>query len=191
MPAKKKASKNAPRTRTKSAKSRPAAAPNSQPSFKNALLGLGLVALVAIGIYSYNVYKNSEIETIGLTVCNDQEVCEKSMHIHTEVDVTVCGKPTSLFKETGNLADTHTHKEDDLLHWHDKVKVDKNGNTTGGEEDRKIRSIIDLYLKDNLPQSCTTKGPTGKFKLTVNNTIVEDVENYVWKDGDKLELTYE
>lgn len=173
-----------PRTHT----SKPA---RQEPSLKNALLGLSLITLLAGGIYSYNIYKNSKIETTGLTVCNDQDVCEKSMHIHTKVDVTVCGKPTSLFKETGNLADTHTHKEDDLLHWHDKVKVDKDGNTTGGEEDRKIRSIIDLYLKDNLPRSCTTKGPTGKFKLTVNNIVVEDVENYVWKDGDKLELTYE
>ena len=163
----------------------------SQPPLKNILLGLGALALLAGGIYSYNVYKNSEIETSGVVVCNEAGVCEKSMHIHAEIDITVCGKKFDLPKDIGNLADTHTHKEDNLLHWHDKVRIDKDGDTTGGEEDRKVSSVIDLYLKDQLPGKCSGSVKSGIFNLTVNNTTVEDVNNYVWKDGDKLKLTFE
>lgn len=187
MPAKKSAKRKAQTAkRTKTLVSTP-----SQPPLKNILLGLGALALLGGGIYSYNIYKNSEIETSGVVVCNEAGVCEKSMHIHAEIDITVCGKKFYLPKDVGNLADTHTHKEDNLLHWHDKVRIDRDGNTAGGEEDRKISSVIDLYLKDQLPEKCSGSAKAGTFGLTVNNTVSEDIMNYVWKDGDKLKLTFQ
>ncbi|MEM3127342.1 MAG: hypothetical protein QW331_04735, partial [Candidatus Woesearchaeota archaeon] len=76
-------------------------------------------ALLIIGIlYSVFYYYASGAEK-GLIICKSPDKCEIAMHIHADLIIEACGKQINLPLEKGDLSKTHTHKEENLLHWHD------------------------------------------------------------------------
>ena len=147
-------------------------APKSQPPLKNALIGLGVIGALALGIYSIQTYNKTEIETVTVPGVE---------HIHATLLVTICGKKFNLPRNTGNTENSHTHKEENTLHWHAK---------TVSENVRNMKYVEDELLEDKFPKECK-KGVKTKTSLTVNGQNRIDAQNYLWQDGDKLELTFE
>lgn len=163
------------------------------------LSGIIVLILVAAGIYSYREYQNSEIETGGLIVCNEKGECQKSLHMHANLDVSICGQNKDLPKDTGRLDSVHTHKEKNLLHFEERLPADKNGNILNTEP-LALKAALDGILKMKASGQCIgdycnggkcSNGKKANWQLTANGEKQEDFQNYVWKDGDKLELTFE
>lgn len=154
-----------------------------------ALILASVILLVATGFYSYRRFKESGFEEEGFVVCNKEDVCEKSVHIHATLNVSICGENKNLPKETGRLNRVHTHKEQNLLHFHERLRVSPQTQELINPEPLTIKAAIREILKIELPDQCPD-GKPGKLKLTVNGEPQGKIPDYVWKDGDKIELTF-
>ena len=158
---------------------------------------VALVIVVLLG-YSYLAFRESKIEQEGVVVCREN-VCEKSIHIHSTLLVSVCGKPQNLPKETGELTDLHTHKEKNTIHFHERLKVAPNGNLLDPTPLMLDNAVQALFNK-KLTQECfgefcngdsCPNGQPGKLSLTVNGKLEEKIPTFLWQDGNLIELTFE
>lgn len=170
-----------------------------QASLSKFLLGIALAILLVVGIYSYQQYKSSQIETEGLVICSKDGVCEKSLHIHAELNVAICGKDATLAKDKGDFSDIHTHKETNLLHFHERLQVNPEGEILDNSPlklSTAVMALSGMSLSDEcIGDKCNGKrcpnGEPGKLKLTVNGLVQKEIAGYVWKDQDKMELRFE
>lgn len=163
------------------------------------LLGAVLIFLLGLGIYSYQQYKSSQIETEGLVICSKDGVCEKSMHIHAELNVAICGKDATPAKDKGDFSDIHTHKETNLLHFHERLQVNPKGEILDNSPlklSNAVMALLGMPLSEEcIGDKCNGKrcpnGKPGNLKLTVNGLVQKEIADYVWKDQDKMELRFE
>jgi len=84
--------------------------------FLSVLLLAGLAYGIWYSVEQYNLAKEN------ITVCSDSG-CIRTMHIHSDIDITLCGEKIVLPRETGPLNGLHTHKEKNYLHFHDKIPL--------------------------------------------------------------------
>lgn len=163
------------------------------------LLGTAIIFFGVLGFYSYQQFKDSGIETEGIVVCSKDGVCEKSMHIHAELNVAICGKDATLAKDKGDFSDIHTHKETNLLHFHERLQVNPKGEILDNSPlklSNAVMALSRMSLSDQcIGDKCNGKrcpnGNPGKLKLTVNGLVQKEIAEYVWKDQDKMELRFE
>ena len=167
------------------------------------LLGIGLGLL-----YSVAEYYDQGAEQ-GIIVCTSKTECSIAVHIHANLDVSVCGKEHVFPFEKGDLNKPHTHKEKNKIHYHALLKVDP--------VTKKILDPIDLTLKAFFDQmgerfngtclldKCNgdrcSGDPTAdagvmmsvQNKNVANNEWLTNLEyeNYVWKDGDKISIRFD
>ncbi len=145
------------------------------------------MGLFAAG-YSIYSYRQSRVDTEGIVICQ-ADICEKSLHIHASITVSICGKPVDLSDHTGDTNEQHTHAEDNLIHFHQRLKVDP-----------QTKAILDpspLYLKNlfqnlnlTFPSLCPN-GKPGKLKVIVNGQESPLLDQYPWADGDVIKVTYD
>lgn len=145
-------------------------------SIKNILTGLAVLILLGAALYSYQYYRGSDIEKEGIVICNRQGECEKSLHIHSALLATICGETQNLLKDTGELADLHTHKQSNVLHFHERLKVTPAGeivDSTPLTLENATRAVLGLELEDNecIGEYCNgdrcPNGRPGTLSLTV------------------------
>lgn len=158
-----------------------------------------IAALIATGYYFYSQYQASDVAEEGVVVCNKNRECEKSIHIHADLEVTICSQLYALDKDTGELADIHTHKESNTLHFHERLKSTPSGEILDYSPlylNNSVKSLLNFDLTNEcIGQWCNGEkcpnGKRGKLGLTVNDEKVKEIPAYVWKDGDKIQLTFE
>src|SRR3989344_7796724 len=150
-----------------------------------------IIVLLVLGVligYSVAYYLQSEVEETGVDVCVG-EVCSRSIHIHADLSGSICGQAINLTKEQGPLTEAHTHKEKNLLHFHNTLQFDRQTNRVLDYGPLALKkSLADLDMV--LPETCLGSDQAAKLQLKVNDKIVAAGLDYIWQDGDELELIY-
>ncbi len=167
----------------------------------NILISLVVIAVLVLLVYSYLTYKNSVSESgEDFVVCDQKGNCLIAMHIHTAVEISVCGNRVKLPPEAGDKTGTHTHKERDLLHFEERLKYDNLTQTILDKEPITLKTFFnhpDVNIKFNstcISDKCNgdlCNGSPGEIKFFVNNQTNNEFENYVWKDRDKIKIIFE
>lgn len=212
--------KSQARKRTTKTRKTPSSTRQKFP-LKYFLVGLAAFALAGIGFYSYSQYRESGIEQEGLIVCGRDGSCKKALHIHSALVVSICGEFRDLAKDTGELADIHTHKQSNVLHFHERLEVTPEGEVLDWSPlklSNAVKQVTGLELTNEcIGEFCNgstcPNGKRGRLSLTVvpgfcsgdscpgleaarkaiseRGEIQEEIADYVWKDGDLLELRFE
>ena len=152
----------------------------------------GIVVLAAFLAYSLWQYQKSGIAEEGIVTCANEQ-CFWSAHIHVAVPIKICGKEYSLEKFKGPLADVHTHGEENVIHWHDKLPYDPEnkvfleptpfalGTTL---ENQGILVDGDKIFGKTDGDLCG--GEKSSWKVFSNGKHLSDWQGYEWKDRDIL-----
>ena len=154
------------------------------------ILGILLItALAGFLIFSAYSYQNSEQEKEGFFACSqDGKICELSQHVHAQIEVNVCGEKITLSKEKGELNKTHTHKEKDKIHWHEKMQVDPATREPLDSTPLKISSFLQ-QMNYEFPDKCSDNS-NPMLSVTVNGSEASEKLDYTWKDGDDIIIEY-
>ncbi|OGI95700.1 hypothetical protein A2917_00035 [Candidatus Nomurabacteria bacterium RIFCSPLOWO2_01_FULL_42_17] len=167
---------------------------------KNLLITLFLLGLLAFLIYSFIEYQKSGIAKDGVVTCVNEQ-CFWSAHIHLNVPIQICGEEYALPKFKGSLADHHTHGDENVIHWHDKVAFDAEKKQFSGP----TPFVLDLIFKNlGLPitdESLLNKkdgdachGFISTWKVFINGVLHSghsDWRNYEWKDRDIIMFIFD
>lgn len=163
---------------------------------RNAGIAL-LLVLVLIGLgYSLHELYASGAAQRGVTVCVSPSECYWSAHIHASVDVTACGAGLRFPVEKGPLSGPHTHEEKNLIHFHERLRLNDAGAVVDATPLRlgaffdamNVTFDKDRILDKRNGDSCRE---ASVLKMTVNGKPRDTFRDYVWKDGDKIALVFD
>ncbi len=174
------------------------AMPRKKRGFKIAPLIYALViGAASIGIaYSVATYYRAGGEK-GFVVCG-AEGCVLAVHWHAQLKMKICGEPFHLPLEAGDLNKQHTHKERDKLHFHALIKTDVSGTKLLEPEKLRLGELFEQlgirFTKECFSNYCNQEacpnGSIGKLSVLVNGVPKPEGNDYVWKDGDEIEITF-
>ncbi|MBI2565179.1 hypothetical protein HYV79_04310 [Candidatus Woesearchaeota archaeon] len=164
--------------------------------WKKPLTTILIAVVLSFLVYSVLYYKWTGAETEGIFFCNEKG-CFWAAHIHASINIKICGEDYDFLLETGDLAGPHTHKERGKIHFHDKIPVDEKRNlldttpltiktftkTTGLQFNS---TCLGNYCNGDL---CPDES-IGKVSMNVNGNEELKYENYVWKEGDIIEIKF-
>ncbi len=166
-------------------------------SLKNVLGIFGLLALVGFFAYSVVQYRKSGIEQSGVVACVNEE-CFWSAHIHVNVPIQICGEKYSLSKFKGPLADSHTHGDENIIHWHDKILFDAEKKQFLESSPFALNLIFKTHELPITDESLLGKkdgdlcrGSASTWKVFVNEVLHPDWRNYEWKDRDIIVFVFD
>ncbi|MBI4146033.1 hypothetical protein HY489_01705 [Candidatus Woesearchaeota archaeon] len=162
------------------------------------IAGYALAILAAAYIaYSVWYYLSTAEKVEEFEVCYVDK-CIKTFHAHADITIDLCGKKMSLPLEHGPLEGPHTHKERNLMHFHERLPYEP---TTGKLlEDRPLR--LETFMKEfKIPfnETCIANycngnacpdGKEGVVRMMVNQDQTFAYQKYVWKDGDEIIITF-
>ncbi len=155
--------------------------------FVYAILIIVLAGVIGLGAYGLREFKAQEAEK-GIVTCNETgDACNLSLHIHADVKFNLCGNEFVLPREWGELSGLHTHKEANLLHFHDNLKLNPINKLPDPDERLSLQEIIDVF--ELSPQKFCGSDNVD-IVTTVNGKVDPNGLEYNWKDGDDVELTY-
>ena len=157
---------------------------------KNLLIVLVTLALVGFLAYSLIEYRRSGIAQDGIVTCANGQ-CFWSAHIHIDIPIQICGKKYALSKFKGSLANYHTHGEEDIIHWHDKIPFDAEKKQVLGPTPFALNLIFKTLELPITDESLLGKkdgdlcnGSASTWKVLVNGAFFPDWRSYEWKDRD-------
>lgn len=151
------------------------------------LITYWIILGVALGLfYSVTFYYSVGAES-GIVICNEDE-CSIAMHIHADIDVEVCGEKVNFPWEEGDLGGMHTHKERNLMHWHDITSIDPETNELLNPEEISIRAFLE-QMEFEFPKDCN--GDEAELNVLVNGLENLDKLDYSWKDKDEIIIKFE
>ncbi len=157
---------------------------------------VALVVVVVLGYYGY-VFSRSEAEIEGITVCESADVCYRTVHVHADVIIDVCGEQMRLPLEKGPLDGPHTHKERNKIHFHSKLRIDPRTEAFLETEPLRLGRFMDVmnvrFNKECFGESCngmTCNGQPGELSMQVNGLDDTEFDQYVWKDGDQIVMQF-
>ncbi len=157
---------------------------------KNLLFILGSLILFGFFTYSLVEYQRSNIAKDGVVTCVNGK-CFWSAHIHVNIPIQICGEKYILSKFKGALNNSHTHGDENVIHWHNKIPFD-------AEKKQFLESspfALNLIFKTHeLPitegsllgkkDGDLCRGSVSTWKVLVNGVFRSDWRNYEWKDLD-------
>ncbi len=166
--------------------------------FKVALfVALLLLAVIGLSYSIYIVYTSGAAQR-GVIVCTSANECYWSAHIHASAAINVCGDESYRFAvEKGPLNGPHTHEEKNLIHFHERLRIDPVTKeiydpallTLGAFFDAmEVDFSADKILDKTNGDLCV--GP-GTLKMFVNGKPSSAFRDYIWKDGDKIEIVFD
>lgn len=159
------------------------------------------IALIGIGILLAK-YGNKPIENMAptsFTGSDEEVVSEQGIHYGPKLSITVRGKNIEIPANVGmgaeysqsrfydsmmSMTNVHTHDASGELHWEVMEGPVKKGHV-------KLSVFFEIWGQPfNANQILEyTKSETEKITMTVNGQPNTDFENYIVKDGDKIEIT--
>jgi len=157
---------------------------------KNLFIVLISLALVGFLAYSLIEYKRSGIAQDGVLTCANEQ-CFWSAHIHINVPIQICNEKYVLPKFKGPLADDHTHGDENIIHWHDKIPFDAEKRQFSEPTPFTLNLIFKTLELPITEESLLNKKDGDKcrslaaaWKVFVNGVLRPDWGNYEWKDKD-------
>lgn len=173
------------------------ASKSSPKAAKTILFFTILLVIVMALVYFARIYSRTEEASGGGIQFCEQGRCFLTTHIHADVEGMLCGEQVKLPLEKGPLDDVHTHKERNKLHWHAPLEVHPEtkevldwGKLTLGNS---FAQLGFAYADGCFGEWCTGKtmcdGKLGTLTIRVNGQEAD--EEYVWKDGDKIEVNFQ
>jgi len=143
------------------------------------ILGIIIIA-IAIGAWFF----------LGKTSMPESEIITRNgLHWHTDLSINILGEPQDIPAGIGleklPHEPVHTHDSDNVIHmeFSDLVK----------ESDLRLGQFFEIwgetFNKDCIFDKCS--GVNGKLEMLVNGKDNSDFENYIMKDGDKIEIIFE
>jgi len=155
---------------------------------------------ILIGLaYSVVYYLESGVREQGLIICEESGECSLAIHIHADVEGSTCGEELKLPLQKGDpLTEPHTHNERNKIHWEGKLKVDKDTKEVTDKTPLKLGTFMDVmgvrFNDKCLGDKCNDdlcNGKEGKLTMLVNGIPNDEYRNYIWKDGDVINLKFE
>ncbi len=167
---------------------------------KNKTLVSVIAATVLIGglFYLSSFLKNKKTKTLEQS---GNLVSKEGIHWHPELKIIVKGEeikiPTNIgigmqyagysrYDPMMKMTDIHTHDDSGTLHWEVMEGPVK-------KEDIRLESFFAIWGK-KFDSSCifeNCNGTEGVVKMFVNGELNTEFQNYLVKDGDKIEIWYE
>lgn len=176
-----------------------ASLPRKNKKFCIASLFISLVlGIIFIGAGLSVAYFYNEGGERGFVVCG-VDGCVLAVHWHSQLEMSVCGKPYYLPLESGDLNRQHTHKERNKLHIHTTIKTDETGTELLEPEKIRVGELFD-QLKIRFTNECFAEycnndscpgGEPGKLRMRVNNAENKEFSKYTWNDGDSISIIFE
>jgi hypothetical protein len=156
--------------------------------------GIAIACVATFILYSAYVYWYNDISVQGLTVC-DEQGCRISMHWHAELEsMSVCSQAVERPWETGDLSGPHTHK-DNRIHLHTILAVDPQSKQILETYPLTLGAFFDSiewkYNQTCFKDTCDAcEGQPATTKVWVNGERLENIRDYIWKDGDKVRVEF-
>lgn len=157
---------------------------------KNLLIILISLTLVGFLAYSFIEYQRSGIAQDGVVTCANGQ-CFWSAHIHINIPIQICGDKYTLSKFKGSLADHHTHGDENIIHWHDKITFDAEKKQFSEPTPFALNLIfktLELPITDESllgkKDGDRCRGSTATWKVFVNGVPRPDWRSYEWRDHD-------
>ena len=149
------------------------------------IIGAIVTVLIVVGA----IYLLSKGESVN--VPEDQIVTRKGLHWHPRVTVSIKGEKQEIPANLGLGAvhgKIHTHDTDNK---EGVIHMEMQGVVT--KDDTKLAHFFQAWGKQfNSTQLFDkTNGADGSVKMLVNGQNNTEFENYLMKDGDKIEVRYE
>ena len=164
---------------------------------KNLLIVLLLLALVGFLAYSLIEYQRSGIAQDGVVTCANEK-CFWSAHIHTDIPIQMCSEKYILPKFKGPLADGHTHGDENIIHWHDKLAFDAGKKQFSEPTPFALNLIFKTLGLPIMEESLlgrkdgdTCHGLVATWKVFVNGVLRPDWRNYEWRDKDIILFVFD
>jgi hypothetical protein len=166
--------------------------------FWRLLILSGLIALVVFAIYSLREYQKSGIAEKGVITCSGGR-CFWSAHIHVLIPIEICGTKYALPKFQGPLSGFHTHGEENVIHWHERLEIDLETQQFLQPnffallrvfESLQISANSEVFFGKKDGDACPD-GARGSWKVFINGTIQEDWRGYDWKDRDIIFFVFD
>ncbi len=169
---------------------------------------LVLITILVVGVLGYGLYSyyTSGAKEQGIIVCNPQnpDECYWQAHIHTFVIQEVCGESKAFPKEHGELEEDHTHEETNIIHWHDRIMIEKQTGelvdisalTLGAYFDSVGVTLSDTCLYDKCNGDTCPDGSVGTVRMFVKHKDggweqSMKFDDYVWDYGDLIHISFD
>lgn len=142
------------------------------------------IAILVGGVFFLSKGGNSSVPS-------DQVVASNGLHWHPKLTIYIKGQKQDIPANIGIGAvhqKIHTHDEDAK---DGVVHMEMQGVVT--KDDTKLGKFFTIWGKEFSSTQIFDKknGADGTVKMTVNGQENKDFENYLMKDGDKIEVRYE
>ncbi len=155
------------------------------------------IIFLAYVAYSVYYYLSTAEKVEEYDVCVDGR-CIKTFHTHADISFDICGRNINLPLEKGDLAGPHTHKERNMLHFHERLPYDPN---TGQLLETRPLTVgafmneMDIRFNDRcIAEYCNgdlcPDGKPGTVRMFINEQPNTEFGQYVWKDGDEILITF-
>ncbi len=151
-----------------------------------------LVSLVLVGFLAYSLieYRKSGIAESGVVTCVGEK-CFWSAHIHIYIPIQICDEKYVLSKFKGPLVGDHTHGDENIIHWHDKIAFDAEKKQFSEPTPFALNLIFKTPKLPITEESLLGKkdgdmcrGLAATWKVFVNGVLHPDWRNYEWRDKD-------
>lgn len=122
------------------------------------------------------------------SVPKEQILAENGLHWHPTLTITIKGEKQEIQKDIGIGAihqPIHTHDASGVIHLEIQGLVKKDDTKLGNFFKNWGKKFSSTQIFDKV------NGPEGKIRMLVNGKENKDFENYLMKDGDKIEIHYE
>lgn len=144
---------------------------------------VGIFVVAALGGL---IWKTSNSSSPSLT--ENEVISRRGIHWHSELKIFINGQDQEIPAGVGlgvTHQPIHTHETDRIIHMEFDGLVLK--------KDTRVGQFFDIwekkFSKDCIFEFCN--GDNGNVKMTVNGQSNNDFENYLMKDGDKIEIRFE
>ena len=170
----------------------------------------GLVA-IAIVFFQNDSFRNDILNTskttqgtpsaISETQTDSDIISQGNIHWHPEFKIIIKGEEFTIPANVGlgtqyaqnplydsrmGMTNMHTHDGSGKIHWEVMQGPVKKGDVRFGN----FFSVWEKTFNENcIFDNCN--GPDGNVRMTVNGTENTEFENYLVKDGDKIEIIFE
>ena len=122
-----------------------------------------------------------------ISISSGNIIARGGIHWHPELSIFIDGKKQAIPADIGMGAieqPIHTHDDTGIIHLEFSGLVVKN--------DLKLGKFFQIwgkrFDKDCIFDKCN--GPEEKIKMSVNGKENEEFENYLMRDGDRIEISY-
>ena len=142
-----------------------------------------VIAAIIIGLFIW--YSTSRKST---TSENNKIISRNGIHWHSKLSIIIKAKKEGIPANVGLGAihlPLHTHENDDIIH------MEFNGIVR--ENDIRLKKFFKIWGRE-FNSNCIFEfcnGEEGMVKMLVNDKESGDYENYIMRDGDKIEIKYE